>query len=370
MVKRMGCMAAWWGVLLGVASAGCGSPSAASSSDDGGAGADGSVNGNDATTGPDGASPGADAHAAADGAVAPGMPPPMTSAVTILVEPNGNKGQELIDAINGATTSVHMTMYLLSNTGVINALLAQHAKGHDVKVMLNTKSPATNAQAMSQLVGAGVNVVAAPAAFALTHEKCVIIDGQAAWIMTMNATQTSPTDNREYLAIDTDAQDVAEAELIFEADFSNKASSPTGNLVVAPVNARGKLVELIASAMTTVDVEGEELSDTGIVAALNAAADHGLAVRVIVASTTPTATQMAAVASVKQHGIKVVQVSQPYIHAKAIVVDRAAAYVGSENFSTGSLLYNRELGVLTNALAEVTKVQTTIDADFGNGQAL
>ncbi len=34
-----------------------------------------------------------------------------------------------------------------------------------------------------------------------------------------------------------------------------------------------------------------------------------------------------------------------YIHAKVIDVDGAKAFLGSENFSTASLEYNRELGV-------------------------
>ena len=75
---------------------------------------------------------------------------------------------------------------------------------------------------------AGVEVVWAPSRFTYTHEKAVIIDGTSAWIMTMNVTFSSPTANREYLALDTDPDDVAEAEAIFQADFANAGRQPDG----------------------------------------------------------------------------------------------------------------------------------------------
>src|SRR5947207_674774 len=80
--------------------------------------------------------------------------------------------------------------------------------------------------------------------FTYTHEKCVILDGTSVWIMTMNLTYSSPTSNREYLAIDTDTDDIAEAEQIFQADFAAASGSFTGKLLVAPVNARDGITQL------------------------------------------------------------------------------------------------------------------------------
>src|SRR5205807_1892515 len=143
----------------------------------------------------------------------------------------------------------------------------------------------------SQLVNNNISVVWAPAGFTYTHEKCVILDGKQAWIMTMNATNSSPTANREYLAIDNDAADVAEAEAIFAADYANTSIQPQGALVVAPVNARAKIVALAGSATKTLDVEGEEFSDTSTANAIAAAAKSGVKVRVVIADNTPTSSQ-------------------------------------------------------------------------------
>ena len=43
---------------------------------------------------------------------------------------------------------------------------------------------------------------------------------------------------------------------------------------------------------------------------------------------------------------------------------------GSENFSTGSLQYNRELGVVFSIASEVQKISSTIASDFSKGTAL
>ncbi len=292
-------------------------------------------------------------------------PATTTSAVQIIVEPSDNAAA-LVSAIQAATTSVHMTMYLLTSTTIINALIARHKAGVDVRVVLNQNFPDTtsNTNVFNQLKTAGVGVVWAPSSFVYTHEKAVVIDGTSVWIMTMNATYTSPTANREYLALDTDADDIAEADAQFEADYANTAFSPVGKLLVAPANARAGMLPVIQGATATFDLEGEELSDQAIVAAIIAAHDRGVAVRIVLSDDTPTSTQSAAVASLKQDGIDVRKLSTPYVHAKTFVADGTLAYVGSANFTQNSLDANREMGLIIDAASEIAKIETTIDADF------
>jgi phosphatidylserine/phosphatidylglycerophosphate/cardiolipin synthase-like enzyme len=291
--------------------------------------------------------------------------------ISIIVEPDGQSGAQVVSAINAAKTSVHMTMYLLSNTSVINALIARHKAGVDVKVLLDSSTTTSNTSVYNQLKSAGVSVAWSSTQFTFTHEKCVIIDGKTAWIMTMNLTQSSPDSNREYLAIDTTPGDITEAEAIFAGDFTGKPpTSATGPLVVAPINAVSSIVNLINSAKTTIDLEGEELSDYHTADALKAALGRGVKVRVVLSDVTQTSSGQAAVAEVKGAGGKLVTVSTPYIHAKTLVADGTTAYVGSENFSTGSLQYNRELGVIFSIPSEVQKITSTISTDFSKGTAL
>ena len=321
--------------------------------------------------GGDGGNPPVDAAPTADA-------PPPTNAVSIIVEPNGNKASELVAAINGATKSVYMTMYEIDDSDVITALVDRKKAGLDVQAVIDgsTTTKSFNTSGFDKLQTAGIDVVWSSTSFTYTHEKTVMIDGATAWIMTMNLNTSSPADNREYLAIDTDPADVAEATAIFQADHAHQAITPSGTLVVADTNARSKLVNLIYSATTTIDLEVEELSDTntnGIVQALDAAAHRGVTVHCVVANDSPD-TQSDTL--IKNSGGTVVLTgpssgngtpTNPYIHAKAIVVDGTTAFVGSENFSAGSLGYNRELGVIFAEPSEVAKVKSTIDTDFGKG---
>jgi cardiolipin synthase len=136
---------------------------------------------------------------------------------------------------------------------------------------------------------------------------------------------------------------------------------------VAPNNARDKLVALVASAKQTIDLEGEELSDSQVVAALLAARKAGVVVHAVLSNVSPTPAQQNAVQSLKAGGVQVKTLASPYVHAKALVVDGAHAYVGSENFTASSLVNNRELGVITNNATSAALVASTIAADFANG---
>jgi phosphatidylserine/phosphatidylglycerophosphate/cardiolipin synthase-like enzyme len=308
--------------------------------------------------------------------------------IQIIVEPNGNHASELISAIDAAHASVYMTMYQIDNTSIIDALVARKQAGLDVQAILDgsTTNRSWNASAYNTLHAAGVGVVWSNPTFTYTHEKTIIIDAAEAWIMTMNANQSSPTSNREYLAIDSDPDDVAEATAVFQADHAMHALTPTGNLVVANSNARQKLVALIDSATSTLDIEVEEFSDlnsTGVVNAVAQTAHRGVNVRVVLANGSPTSTQTQAINEIKQDGAHVVITgpssssgtsTNPYIHAKAAVVDCtsttcARGFVGSENFSGGSLGYNRELGVIFTDQAELAKIETAISNDFARGVA-
>ncbi len=308
-----------------------------------------------------------------------------SSAISIIVEPDGQQAGQLVSAINAATASIDVTMYEMSNDSIITAL-ANRAKAHvTVRVVLDgsTTNKSFNTPAKTTLTAAGATVVWSNPSFTYTHEKCIILDSSAAWIMTMNATGSAPSENREYLAIDTDAADIAEARAVFEADFAPHAIAPTGALVVANANARADLMALINASTTTVDLEGEELSDLntgGIVDSLVAAAHRGIAVRAIIGNSDPNATAIARVKAAGGHVVVTGPMSgngtatNPYIHAKAIVIDCsgttcAKGYVGSENFSAGSLGYNRELGVIFSTAAELAKVETAINTDFAKGVA-
>lgn len=300
---------------------------------------------------------------------------PMSTGVTIQVLPS-DSGAQVLAAISGARQSVHMTMYLLTNNDVIDALGDLKAAGRDVKVILNREFPSggnSNTSAYNRLQTRGVPVAWAPSAYTFTHAKTIIIDAERILVMTMNLTQTSARDNREFVATDTDPDDVADAERLFDADFQNQAVSVQGKLVVSPqsaspIDARARLRALIDSAKSTLDVEIQSLSDNALTDAIILAHQDAVAVRVVLAvGNDLTPAQEEALAKLKAAGVPVRGLETPYIHAKAIVVDGERLFVGSHNFTPTALFQNREIGVMTSSPVEAAKMSAIIAADFEAG---
>ena len=301
------------------------------------------------------------------------VPLAMSSGVTIQVQPT-DSGAALLSAIRGAKKSVHMTMYLLTSNEVIGALGDLKQAGKDVKVILNRNFPTStneNQGAFTTLKNRGVQVQWAPTGYTFTHAKTILIDSEKALIMTMNLTYSSAKTNREYLATDTDPDDVADLEKIFDADFSNKAIHVASKLVISPDGAntlhptRSHLKQFIDSAKTSLDVEAQSLSDTTIVDAIILAHQAKVAVRVVVdAQTITTDGQKAAIAKLKEYGVPIRGLKSPDMHAKAIVVDESRTFVGSQNMTPTALTQNREVGVLTDAASEAVKGSQVIRGDF------
>jgi phosphatidylserine/phosphatidylglycerophosphate/cardiolipin synthase-like enzyme len=312
---------------------------------------------------------------AGDAHPTPSPQKPASERVTIQIGP-GDMGAQVEAAIRAAKRSVHMTMYILTNTSVIDALGDLKDAGKDVKVVLNKTFPpdgGDNAQAFAKLQARRVPVVYASPAYAFTHAKTILIDDETLLVMTMNLTK-SPT-NREYIATDSDPADVADAETMFAADFKGETVRLDGKLVVSPqvaqpIDARTRLRSLIESATTSLDVEVQSLSDTALTDAILAVHAAHVPVRVVLSGdATQTPAETAMITKMKAAGVPLKGVKTPYIHAKAIVVDGKRAYVGSHNFTPTALVQNREVGVVFESSSEATKMVDVIAKDFASETA-
>ncbi|WP_045695986.1 phospholipase D-like domain-containing protein [Streptomyces rubellomurinus] len=275
--------------------------------------------------------------------------------------------------INSATKSVDVTMYELRDTTAVNALIARQRAGVKVRVILDAKHTSVNSAAYSALQAAGVGVTYSSSAYVYTHQKTVTVDGAKSLILTGNLDATYYSTSRDYGVVDTDANDVAAIERVFAADYAKTSVTPADgdNLVWSPTDSQDRLLALINGAQTSLDVEELEFGDQALVDAITAAADRGVAVRVV--GMNPSSYGWA-FDQVTASGARVVTYSSTtglYIHAKAIVADYGTAsakvFAGSENFSDNSLNNNRELGLIVGDAGVLTTVESTFATDFANG---
>jgi phosphatidylserine/phosphatidylglycerophosphate/cardiolipin synthase-like enzyme len=137
-------------------------------------------------------------------------------------------------------------------------------------------------------------------------------------------------------------------------------------LVVSPVNSRTDITNAINAAKKTLDIEVEEMDDTRIATALTSAAARGVTVRLIL-NASEASSEGSIIAQLKSRGVAVkIMNANTTLDAKAIAVDHSSLFVGSENFSTGSLDYNREVGLFTTDSASITRYESAFATDFAS----
>jgi phosphatidylserine/phosphatidylglycerophosphate/cardiolipin synthase-like enzyme len=303
----------------------------------------------------------------------PRAPTPANGGLSLIVEPN--QGLTAIDAdVAAARSSVDVTMYELDDVTIEQELAADARRGVRVRVLLNggyygRGGFPENDAAAGYLRAHGVAVRSSPAAFALTHQKTITIDGRTSLVMTLNLTSRYYASSRDFAVVDTRPADVAAIEAVFDADWSGTPISPSagsGDLVWSP-GALGEQLALISGARSTLAVENEEMDDSDITATLCAAARRGVAVHVVMTYDTEWRGAFGELAACGVAVRTYAEDAPLYIHAKAIVVDGREAFVGSQNFSWTSLQANRELGIVTSDAAIVARVAATLAGDFAGG---
>ena len=303
----------------------------------------------------------------------PAVPQPRpAAALTLFSEPEAGI-TPVLNLIRGAKSSVDLVMYQLKDQEVADALIADSKRGVRVRVLLNHgylgQASPTNEPAYGYLLSHGIAVKWTPSYFDLTHQKTLVSDGRTALIMTFNFTPQYYVSGREFGIYDTDQVDVAAIETTFDADWHGvRISAPVGDgLVWSPGSARATL-GLINGARESLLVYNEEMADPRVTAALVAAARRGVAVEICMTYATywkePFAELVAAGAQVRTYPI-----SAPlYIHAKMIVADGAAAFVGSENFSEPSLDRNRELGLIIKESGIIRQLHSIFGTDWAGAR--
>jgi phosphatidylserine/phosphatidylglycerophosphate/cardiolipin synthase-like enzyme len=299
---------------------------------------------------------------------------PTSQVARIWSEPQAGYGF-FADAIADARSSIDLSMYEFADTALERDLTARAAAGVDVRVILDSAyhGASENSSAARLLSAGGVHVVwAAPSQ--IFHAKYLVVDGTAAYIGTGNLIASEYSSTRDFWVLDTDASDVVAIATTFNSDFSgvSAAGTSSGGLVWSP-GSTSALVSLMSSAHHSLLVENEEMDSTQIESSLVAAVRRGVDVEVVMTSDSEWTAALSALERGGVH-VRLLGYSQLYIHAKVICADCTAtsgvAFVGSENFSTASLVYNRELGVLTTTRQVVRAIRTAVIADGRLGLGL
>jgi phosphatidylserine/phosphatidylglycerophosphate/cardiolipin synthase-like enzyme len=299
--------------------------------------------------------------------------------LSLITEPTSGIAP-VISIIKSASTSIDLVMYEMNDLSIENTLIEAAKRGVKVRVLLNQgyygvpDSGELNEQAYNHLQSHGVAVEWAPAYFALTHEKSIVVDNNSAIIMTFNfVAQFYPT-SRDFGVIDRNPDDVSAIEDAFNNDWnSNQTEASPGNDLVWSPGSKNIILSLMDNAKKSLDIYNEEIADDDITNALEAAAQRGVIVRI---DMTYSKEWQSAFQKLTAAGVKVRTYSPQaalYIHAKMIIADsntdNPKAFLGSENFSYTSLTNNRELGIIFTDPLIIKSLEATFIDDWSGATA-
>ncbi len=289
------------------------------------------------------------------------------------LEPEANYAP-ILSALETAKKSIRLETYLLTSSDVIDFLKTAYRKRVDVRVILEAQPVgvgAGNKPAISELTSANITVRNGNPAFKRTHGNFIVIDDRTLIVTTLEHTIDAFTVNREFGIIDSEPRDVADAIAVFDADWDGAAAPalPNSNLVVGPTDLRARLLALLDGARQTLDVETEDMQDKELEDHLIAAAQRGVAVRVVMspAPSGPDLNQKGR-ETIAARGVRVRLLKTPYIHAHMIVADNARGYIGSQNFTALSLDESRELGIVTTNARIIEGLSGTFLVDWNDSR--
>lgn len=280
-----------------------------------------------------------------------------------------------------ARTQIQMSMYHLTDPQLIDTLIAKQAQGVKVQIILDHSSLASPhyMDTFKRLQAGHVDVMASSPLFNITHSKMFVLDGKTAFVSTMNFVEHFQ-EMRDFGVFTHEPSVVQELQSVFLADVANAKNNTMNtpllhspNLVWSPVNAEQKIVDLIDSSRTSLDVTSENLGNDNIQQALIRARARGVAVRLLTPACDlaqdplrnyPFLRQLAQ-SGVQMHLMPAPSTPQlPYMHAKTMIVDRSILFLGSENLSNNSLLHAREAGIVFTNKKAIAFVGSSFERDW------
>jgi phosphatidylserine/phosphatidylglycerophosphate/cardiolipin synthase-like enzyme len=271
-----------------------------------------------------------------------------------------------VDALRSAVRQIDVMVYMMGFGGILDTLTEKARAGVKVTVLLDgNEKRSVNQKYQEILTAAGAIVRWSDPAFAHMHAKVLMVDGEVAVLSTGNYARSFMLQERNYAITDRDPEDLRSLQELFRADVEGRAPNlQCTRLVVAPVNAKMRMLELVKSATRSLVVHSMQFAERDIQEAVLERKRAGVDVRVLLADAEWIDANAQAGRVLRDASIPARQLRAPSVHVKAIVADGARVFVGSENLSYTSLTRNREVGVMTDQPEVAKRMLDVFDEDW------
>jgi cardiolipin synthase A/B len=326
-----------------------------------------------------------------------GAPPPRPGNDVVVHTTGEDAYAAVIEALEAAARSIHISTLILGNDPVGHAILAvlerKAQAGVEVRLLLDSLYRyRSNPRRLARLVAAGgqlawfmpvwhVPFISRVRANLRLHRKIIVTDGVTAIVGGMNLAHeymgATPSPERwRDLAARVRGPAVADIAAVFAADWAFAARAQLAP-PAPPVEAGDAAIQVVGSgpdvhddrlydAFLSAVFEAREriwiatpyfVPDSALIRGLVLAARRGVDVRVVVPARSNHITADYAGASylreLAAEGGRICCYQPGMLHAKCVLVDQALAVIGSANLDMRSLFLNYEIALFLSSPAEI-----------------
>jgi cardiolipin synthase len=328
---------------------------------------------------------------------ASGAPPPRPGNEVVVHTTGEEAYAAVIDALEAAVRSIHISTLILGDDPVGHAILAvlerKARAGVEVRLLLDSLYRyRSKRRRLARLVAAGGELawfmpvwhmpfISPVRANLRLHRKIIVTDGTTAIVGGMNLTHEymgpAPSPGRwRDLSARVRGPAVADIAAVFAADWAFAARAvlappapppEVGDAAIQVVGSGPDVHDdLLYDAFLSLVFEAREriwiatpyfVPDSALIRGLVLAARRGVDVRVVVPARSNHITADYAGASylrqLAAEGGRICCYQPGMLHAKCVLVDRALAVIGSANLDMRSLFLNYEIALFLSSPAEI-----------------
>lgn len=291
-----------------------------------------------------------------------------------------DSARPILDAINNASRSLRIKMFVFSDPAILQSVIAAHKRGVDVRIMLNParrSGESENEESRKVLGSAGVKVLDGNPSFDLTHEKSMVVDETIAFVMSFNWELRNLTETRDYAVVTSAHHEVAEIMECFDADWARQPFTPGDNshLIWCVGNGRQRIGQFIDEAKHILWLQNERYQDPVIIERLVRACERGVKVHVMARPAHKLKREkllegVGGLRILDDVGVKVRKLKGLKLHAKLLLADNVRGIVGSINLAPGSFDSRRECAIEVRDEDVVGRLHEVTHADWKNSHPL
>jgi phosphatidylserine/phosphatidylglycerophosphate/cardiolipin synthase-like enzyme len=272
----------------------------------------------------------------------------------LLVQP-GDGVAPLVKAIHDAKKTIEILIFRFDRVEIETALVKAVSRGVAVRALIayTNRGGERSLRALElRLLAAGVTVARTDDDLIRYHGKMMIVDGSELYLMAFNLTHLDIERSRSFAVITDDADTVAEATKLFEAD-SRRLPYTAGmdTFVVSPLNARKQISDFIKAAKEELLIYDPALADPAMGRLLEERSRAGVRIRVL-------GRLSRKVPGAEAHKLFM------RLHTRLIVRDRQGVFIGSQSLRTAELDERREVGLIFQEPKITSRLIETFEDDW------